>query len=986
MKIYIRNSIRKIGFLLLCISFGVTQNSIGQDCQNYSSTNPSNPSNSDPLLENFYNPWLNTFDFGKNNGYSLENIPLNPGAGWTDAGLSSADTVRMMNPFNIGACPNAPYMASPADSMLSRDFHWEDGWELLWLGTGFYPDGNPINQVTPNSIITSPQNVLNGNIPYMIYYNRYRGLIRVFIGVFVEFGEVQNVAVDIGLNTSIDEINPLPYNGLLRHLNEYDAPLDQPTQVVKQRGVNSMLDFNIRKWYSYDFQVGYDPCTCQNQSVIDFDVSAVQSSDVSLYGRMISLEEPLTDGNGNPIYPEDFLTATSIDAQDPNGYVLKASLNSLIGDYQQNLAAYHDQMEGFATASFLGGVLNSASGLLTNGLTFFVPADEIANWMIEKKLNWKRKRNERLLAVGNSAGIDTTAVDTAKVKNFIMDGAKGILGYGVDFLSTAITGKKPVRPIRPVATFSEMRFSGNITTTNRSSLAGFRTPGSNMQGGGITAFNYPAYNEVLGLYATLRTPEVQYWPAISATAPQFISNWVEVDSSDFENTFWPDYTRVDSTVLKSQTFNQEIYLKLKEPIQFALNKALDFDTNNTGISVSFQIELENFRDVEFSYTNNDNRIDSIKTEFSDSTNMWLMYDIPTSTTLPHPIIRKVKLVSGWSKVKDVANLLYGTLFESTVYYTELYEKDYFDGENHISFHDEFNQDKPMITEEKIGYQPVKITMKIMADMYFDQVGFDGDKINTTQIFTYLIYDKAAGVDLIAQQGNYLTDDEANNLFHGFVQMFPGILTVQSDVINHLSPEVTWPNNEINVFLVRAEQIKIDKNVEGIGGNPTAPLITFSAYENIRLLPGAHLKPKLRLKIDKDVYGVATSHPATVNELSQFCNSNNYHANILAPALQGRLDKIAEHNDTAVKEKQPKQRNQISLHPNPAKEYIWITSSARPITEVEIFDLSGRRLIHENIGDELQRVRLDIHALQSGVYGVQIHYGVGRGMQKLVVGK
>lgn len=155
----------------------------GQNCTNNSSTNPYSPNNDDPIFDTVQNLWLNTFDVGKNNGINFSLIPLNPSAGWTDSGLNDVDTLKMLNPFSVGAVPNGTHLTIPFSNFTLRDFHWEDGWELLYLGTGFYPNGDPIDVIPSNSIILETQQVLNGKVPYMIYYNRYSSIVRVFLGV-----------------------------------------------------------------------------------------------------------------------------------------------------------------------------------------------------------------------------------------------------------------------------------------------------------------------------------------------------------------------------------------------------------------------------------------------------------------------------------------------------------------------------------------------------------------------------------------------------------------------------------------------------------------------------------------------------------------------------------------------------------------------------------------------------------------------------------
>lgn len=69
-----------------------------------------------------------------------------------------------------------------------------------------------------------------------------------------------------------------------------------------------------------------------------------------------------------------------------------------------------------------------------------------------------------------------------------------MLGQGYDFLSSTIFGNNadPVRPPIPTASFSEMRFSGNIAESNLVPLTGFLTPGNSIDNANLTPFNYPA--------------------------------------------------------------------------------------------------------------------------------------------------------------------------------------------------------------------------------------------------------------------------------------------------------------------------------------------------------------------------------------------------------------------------------------------------------------------------------------------------------------
>src|SRR5690606_34755873 len=137
--------------------------------------------------------------------------------------------------------------------------------------------------------------------------------------------------------------------------------------------------------------------------------------------------------------------------------------------------------------------------------------------------------------------------------------------------------------------------SGTVDTENLISLQGFYTPGNDITLGDLTPFNYPAYNKPMGLYATLETPQVQFLSSSGAISQVVTNTVVEVDSSDIQQSpiFVPAYIKKDSTVWKTQTVDQGVYLKLKDPLSYALNHALDFNEEKTKVYVSFSVELEN---------------------------------------------------------------------------------------------------------------------------------------------------------------------------------------------------------------------------------------------------------------------------------------------------------------------------------------------------------------------------------------------------------
>lgn len=162
-------------------------------------------------------------------------------------------------------------------------------------------------------------------------------------------------------------------------------------------------------------------------------------------------------------------------------------------------------------------------------------------------------------------------------------------------------------------------------------------------------------------------------------------------------------------------------------------------------------------------------------------------------------------------------------------------------------------------------------------------------------------------------------------------------------------------------------------------------LNIEALDKIHLTPGAELSPRIHLKIRSDFYNLPEFQYADDNETSSFCQSSDYQSNIASKSLKRRI--LAEQERLEKTTKSPANYdNHVSIHPNPANSQIRITSSSKPITEIQIFDLSGRSLIHQKTGAEINTIAVNVNALQSGVYIVQTLCGDQRSTEKLVIGK
>lgn len=135
-----------------------------QICFNGVSTDPMNPFNNDTNYPTSNNLWINTFNIGPGQ-FGFSNVFLNPDAGWSIPDFTSPAQFQMFNPFTTAGAPGTLHLAQPVTPFQNRDYHWEDGWELLYLSTGYYPIGWPLQMTPQNAPITSGHSVMTAVSP-----------------------------------------------------------------------------------------------------------------------------------------------------------------------------------------------------------------------------------------------------------------------------------------------------------------------------------------------------------------------------------------------------------------------------------------------------------------------------------------------------------------------------------------------------------------------------------------------------------------------------------------------------------------------------------------------------------------------------------------------------------------------------------------------------------------------------------------------------
>jgi len=203
--------------LIILIAILGKINGMAQNCVQEIRTKPDNPVNGqmEALYPSIINPWKNTFNVGAYINQSFSPIYLNP-QGWAIPFLLGTQ-YNMTNPFD--GSNGYAYLSLPGQNPGEKDFHWEDGWELMWLGTGFYPNGEAISTANSNRIYPYSSGPAHASSPYMIYYNRYTGRLRIFANIFTTINDAYD---DVITFIGHPEGSQYKKSGIFRHITGYD--------------------------------------------------------------------------------------------------------------------------------------------------------------------------------------------------------------------------------------------------------------------------------------------------------------------------------------------------------------------------------------------------------------------------------------------------------------------------------------------------------------------------------------------------------------------------------------------------------------------------------------------------------------------------------------------------------------------------------------------------------------------------------------------
>lgn len=498
------------------ISQNCTPNPAAQNCETGKgiSTNPNNPVN--PECTNL----VNNFDWRVKHTPG-GNVPAERFWVYYDDDLNPT---WIRNPFNGPI--NADY-GSLTDNHNSN-YHPEDGWELLKvefgsmgnIGLGFdvQPGPNTISNERPK-------------LPYMILYNKYSGTMRFFGSLLEPNNTYQTVRIELRIPKESPTTPQNPNNvydpdlkatNLLSIQGETVQPLDQETD-ESSIAVFVKYTNNPELFFWFDLPVAYDPCVCNNKVQLDVSFKFVQTADIDITGTLTGSIK--TEQKGSQDYAK--MVFSRVLAAGVSGAVAIKTGGAII-----NIKAFVDLID-----------IVKDHPSRANNQTEKDNLTELKNYLT---------CSEKMFSVIKGSYDDVTGNDKKKQ---IAAGQK-ILDANTSFMSSLVNGCRSSDNAASTIT-GAIEASGTFTLTDEigATSTALALPGSNWsdkqvqsntnkQGTWIPA--YPTYNERLGTFALLETPELLAL----------------------------DFSMINYSIIR---------LKLNSDIKYAFNPIMNIDKENTAI-------------------------------------------------------------------------------------------------------------------------------------------------------------------------------------------------------------------------------------------------------------------------------------------------------------------------------------------------------------------------------------------------------------------
>ncbi len=256
----------------------------------------------------------------------------------------------------------------------------------------------------------------------------------------------------------------------------------------------------------------------------------------------------------------------------------------------------------------------------------------------------------------------------------------------------------------------------------------------------------------------------------------------------------------------------------------------------------------------------------------------------------------------------------------------------------------------MAPNEQLPDSLLRVTLKVMADIYFESPGFGGTEKNTVQEFTYLLYDAQKDVDFIESHGDWLDESQINQIKKYEI----GTLTLDNEIIEP-TDDFVFETIGTNIY-VNAEEIELKGNISVQSGYKAI----LQAYWGIESDATAEVGQNIELAIKRDFYNFPITVEVDDTELASYCSGTikKYQAN------QTKAKKTIETTDEA----EPEIDYAFTVYPNPSSDILNVESDIENST-VDLLNLDGRLISSFKLAD--YKAAYDVSGISAGLYFVRL---------------
>jgi hypothetical protein len=801
---------------------------------------PTNGGSPDLRFINEWAWWMEPLNPNWPNFVSLNNMQLSPSEPYGNA----------MEPINsIGYSGHYEYLSANYQDVM----HPQGGWELLTFNRGWYADNSSSVNWTLNPSLQS--------VPYLLFYNKYKGIARVF------FRYGNNTSPLLSVNFASIELyfdNSNFVSGNLRLGNGLDRTLDQET-IVKTQLARVPSPGAAELWFSTDFQLAYDPCVCSHESDLRLRFTFFTQSTLQIFGTAVTTTDELTSESfmNDPNYIHNFMSSadyTAANADDQRkGAIIYKNMLLLLDDYEKRLKVYKKQLEEVnqynAEIEKTEAIIKIAQTALSLGVTAVTGMQGYSALL-------SKIPSVKAMADSPNFGKDTQKEFWKALDKTLMT--------GFELLVKDDLKKKtaPEKPQQPTVSFTEMYFSGTVTSENFVQGYPMSTPGSkNSNQININQpTTYPLYDEALGVFALLEKPKVNISKTIKSefTCSEYLS---QANISGCQK--WTDVYQVN----------------LKDPLKYYINPALDII--ETEVEASFDInwiisdELFSFPGLASSF--------SLYTVPSETVNMSSnLLNLETVTplkTVSYPYIPcnctpSVTANTTASSIQTTGELVPIDAFQNT-YYSIGVSNVYVPHPSDLEFDPIYLG--PSGTPAISGYNLIPvIRLKMKVTLTFAGTNLNGEPNSFDYLFTYRIP---------PSDQTFLYEDLYPNLGGSeadFTQ-YPENLLFNGSIFNGAPVEGCKLNG--NEYFCKAwNDIQISGNIN-IANNYN---VIFEAGNEVAVLPTAIIPPSATLRLNSPFDFSNPMPQASPAYVSSFCNGANaqYQANTLRADILAYYDSLA----------------------------------------------------------------------------------------------